>query len=129
MKRVEGKVALPPTAGLAGALTNRRTAHPASEDAVIALIRQLAAEGAAHGIRARRVSPGLIHTAGSRAGLLADGHPVRGLASHTPPGQLSVPGDVVRAAVLLASDEAGYATGARPGVDGGWSAVLPGAST
>ncbi|MEU1348627.1 SDR family oxidoreductase [Streptomyces sp. NPDC005795] len=128
MKRLEGKVVLPPTAGLAGALTNRRTARPASEDAVIALIRQLAAEGAAHGIRARRVSPGLIHTAGSR-GLLADGHPVRGLANHTPPGQLGVPGDVVRAAVLLASDEAAYATGANPGVDGGWSAVLPGAST
>lgn len=37
------------TAGLTGSVTNRRTAHSASKGAVIALTRQLAAEGAPHG--------------------------------------------------------------------------------
>lgn len=47
------------TAGLTGSLTNRRSAHSASKGAVIALTRQLAAEGAPHGIRANCISPGI----------------------------------------------------------------------
>ncbi|MFF9488235.1 SDR family NAD(P)-dependent oxidoreductase [Streptomyces sp. NPDC014676] len=46
------------TAGLTGSLTNPRTAHPATKGAVIALTRQLAAEGAPYGVRANCVSPG-----------------------------------------------------------------------
>jgi NAD(P)-dependent dehydrogenase (short-subunit alcohol dehydrogenase family) len=115
------------TAGLTGSLTNRRTAHSASKGAVIALTRQLAAEGAPHGVRVNCVSPGMIDTEGSRADLLADDHPMRGIARHIPLGRVGVPDDVVRAAVFLASDEAAYITGANLVVDGGWSTVLPGA--
>ncbi|UUU36890.1 SDR family oxidoreductase [Streptomyces sp. CA-210063] len=64
------------TAGLTGSLTNRRTAHSASKGAVISLTRQLAAEGAPHGIRANCVSPGMIDTEGSLGDLLADDHPM-----------------------------------------------------
>lgn len=117
------------TAGLTGSLTNPRTAHSASKGAVIALTRQLAAEGAPYGVRANCVSPGLIDTAGSRANLLADDHPMRGTARHIPLGRLGLPKDVVNAAVFLASDEAAYITGVNLVVDGGWSTVLPGAIT
>jgi NAD(P)-dependent dehydrogenase (short-subunit alcohol dehydrogenase family) len=115
-----------PSAGLTGSPTDPSTAHSASKGAVIALTRQLAAEGAPHGVRVNCVSPGPIDTEGSRADLLADDHPVRGIARHVPPDRLGTPDDVVNAAVFLASDEAAYITGAHLVVDGGWSAVLPG---
>ncbi len=37
------------------------------------------------------------------------------------------PEEVARCALVLASDESSYVTGADLAVDGGWSAVLPGA--
>jgi NAD(P)-dependent dehydrogenase (short-subunit alcohol dehydrogenase family) len=114
------------TAGVAGSLTNPRTAHSAAKGAVIALTRQLAAEGAPHGVRVNCVSPGLIDTEGSRENLLADDHPRRGIACHVPLGRVGSTDDVVNAAVFLTSSEAAYITGAHLVVDGGWSAVLPG---
>lgn len=117
------------TAGLTGSLTNPRTAHSATKGAVIALTRQLAAEGAPYGVRANCVSPGMIDTEGSRINLLADDHPMRAVGRHIPLGRVGLPDDVVNAAVFLSSDEAAYITGANLVVDGGWSTVLPGAPT
>ncbi|MFH8979051.1 SDR family NAD(P)-dependent oxidoreductase [Streptomyces sp. NPDC017890] len=115
------------TAALTGSLTSPRTAHAASKGAVIALTRQLAAEGAPYGVRVNCVSPGTTGTDGSRADPLADDHPMRGIARRIPLGRAGSPDDVVNAAVFLASDEAAYVTGAHLVVDGGWSTVLPGA--
>ncbi|MEU3607056.1 SDR family NAD(P)-dependent oxidoreductase [Streptomyces sp. NPDC035033] len=117
------------TAGLTGSVSNHRTAHSAAKGGVIALTRQLAAEGAAHGIRANCVSPGLINTEGSRGNLLADTHPLRDTARHVPLGRLGLPQDIAAAAVFLASTEAAYISAANLVVDGGWSAVLPGPLT
>jgi NAD(P)-dependent dehydrogenase (short-subunit alcohol dehydrogenase family) len=114
------------TAGMLGSVTNQRVAHTASKGGVIALTRQLAAEGAAHGIRAVCISPGMIATEGSRENLLAPDHPMRKIAGAIPLGRLGTPDDVVAAAVFLASDEASYITGANLVIDGGWSSVLPG---
>ena len=63
------------TAGLTGSLTNTRIAHTASKGAVVAMTRQLAAEGAAHGIRANCISPGMIRTPATEGDPLDDGHP------------------------------------------------------
>jgi len=115
------------TAGMTGSLTNQRTAHSASKGGVIAVTRQLAAEGAAHGIRANAISPGMISTPGAQANILAPEHPMHGIASAIPLGRLGTSDDVVNAAVFLVSDEAAYITGANLVVDGGWSVVLPGA--
>ncbi len=77
LKRSHGStVTVGSTAGLTGSLSNRRTAHSASKGAVIALTRQLAAEGDPFGIRANGVSPDMIDTEGSRGDLLAEGHPL-----------------------------------------------------
>jgi NAD(P)-dependent dehydrogenase (short-subunit alcohol dehydrogenase family) len=115
------------TAGISGSLTNARIAHTATKGGVVAMTRQLAAEGAAHGIRANCVSPGMIRTPATESDLLAQDHPMRDIARHIPLGRVGVPEEVVRCALFLASDEASYVTGANLVVDGGWSAVLPGA--
>jgi meso-butanediol dehydrogenase / (S,S)-butanediol dehydrogenase / diacetyl reductase len=115
------------TAGIAGSMTNQRVAHSASKSGVIGITRQLAAEGAPYGVRANAISPGMIATPGAEENLLAPDHPMHGIAAAIPLGRLGTPQDVVNAAVFLASDEAAYITGANLVVDGGWSAVLPGA--
>ncbi|HUB77096.1 MAG TPA: SDR family NAD(P)-dependent oxidoreductase [Solirubrobacteraceae bacterium] len=115
------------TAGLSGSLTNARAAHTASKGGVIALTRQLAAEGARHGVRANSISPGMIATEGSRENLLRPDHPMHEIAQAIPLGRLGTPEDVIGAAVFLAGAEASYITGANLVIDGGWSVVLPGA--
>jgi NAD(P)-dependent dehydrogenase (short-subunit alcohol dehydrogenase family) len=115
------------TAGMAGSMTNQRTAHTASKGGVIAVTRQLAAEGAPHGIRANVISPGMIATPGAEQNLLAPDHPMRTIAEAIPLGRLGTAADIIPAAVFLCSDEAAYITGANLVVDGGWSVVLPGA--
>ncbi|MCX5059670.1 SDR family oxidoreductase [Streptomyces sp. NBC_00201] len=115
------------TAGISGSLTNTRIAHTATKGGVVAMTRQLAAEGAAHGIRANCISPGMIRTPATEADLLAADHPMRDIGRHIPLGRVGTPEEIARCALFLASDEASYVTGANLVVDGGWSAVLPGA--
>jgi meso-butanediol dehydrogenase/(S,S)-butanediol dehydrogenase/diacetyl reductase len=116
------------TAGITGSLTNTRVAHTAGKGGVIAMTRQPAAEGAAHGIRVNCVSPGMITTPASQSTLLAENHPMRTIVRAIPLGRVGTPQDVARCALFLVSDDAAYVTGANLVVDGGWSAVLPGAS-
>jgi meso-butanediol dehydrogenase / (S,S)-butanediol dehydrogenase / diacetyl reductase len=115
------------TAGLTGSLTNQRIAHTATKGGVVAMTRQLAAEGARHGIRVNCISPGMIRTPATEHDLLAPDHPMRRIARHIPLGRVGTADEVVSCALFLASDEASYVTGANLVVDGGWSMVLPGA--
>lgn len=114
------------TAGVTGSMTNGRLAHTATKGAVVAMTKQLAAEGAPLGIRVNAVSPGMIRTAATEGDLLAPGHPMNGIAGHIPLGRVGTPEEVALCALFLASDEASYVTGANLMIDGGWSAVLPG---
>ncbi len=117
------------TAGLAGSMTNGRVAHSVTKGGVIALTKQLAAEGAPHGIRVNCVSPGMIETPATRADLLAGDHPMRHIADAIPLGRIGRAEEVARCALFLCTGDASYVTGANLVVDGGWSAVLPGAAS
>jgi NAD(P)-dependent dehydrogenase (short-subunit alcohol dehydrogenase family) len=114
------------TAGITGSMTNARVAHTVTKGGVVALTKQLAAEGAPHGIRVNCVSPGMVETPATRGDLLADDHPMRSIARAIPLGRVGRPEEVARCARFLAGDEASYVTGANLVIDGGWSAVLPG---
>ncbi len=114
------------TAGVSGSVTNSRLAHTATKGAIIAMTKQLAAEGAPHGIRVNAVSPGMIRTPATEGDLLAVDHPMHSIATSIPLQRIGAPEEVAACALFLASDEASYVTGANLMVDGGWSAVLPG---
>jgi NAD(P)-dependent dehydrogenase (short-subunit alcohol dehydrogenase family) len=107
-----------------GSLTDTRVAHTATKGGVVAMTEQLAAEGAAHGIRANCTSPGMIRTPATGGDLLTLDHPMRTIARAIPLGRIAAPEEVGRCALFLASDEASSVTGANLVVDGGWSAAL-----
>jgi NAD(P)-dependent dehydrogenase (short-subunit alcohol dehydrogenase family) len=109
-------------AGLVGFRWHGELAHVATKGGVIAMTRQLAAEGAPHGIRVVSISPGGIETPVT-AGMYADPE-IRAaiLASQLVP-RPGRPDDVVGLAVFLASDAAGFITGTNLVVDGGVTAV------
>lgn len=97
-------------------------AHCAGKGGVLAMTRQLAMEGAPHGIRANTISPGFIRTAATARHLEGDpGFEARVLEKNMIK-RLGTPDDVAHCAVWLGSEEAGYVTGADIAIDAGATA-------
>ncbi len=97
-------------------------AHCAGKGGVLAMTRQLAMEGAPHGIRANTISPGFIITAATERHLASDPGLADAVRAKNMLPLLGEPADVAHCAVWLASDEARYVTGADIAVDGGATA-------
>jgi NAD(P)-dependent dehydrogenase (short-subunit alcohol dehydrogenase family) len=97
-------------------------AHCAGKGGVLAMTRQLALEGAPHGIRANTISPGFITTAATTAHLNADAELETKVLAKNMIKRLGQPEDVAWCATWLASDESTYVTGADISVDGGATA-------
>jgi NAD(P)-dependent dehydrogenase (short-subunit alcohol dehydrogenase family) len=97
-------------------------AHTAGKGGVLAMTRQLAMEGAPHGIRANSVSPGFIETAATAAHIAADPDFTQKVLARNMIKRLGQPEDVAHCAVWLASNEARYVTGADIAIDGGATA-------
>ena len=93
--------------------------HCAGKAAVLALTRQLAVEGGP-AIRANTISPGMVVTPATQAAGASVAGPIRdAILARVPMRRLGQPEDIAWCAVFLASDEAGWITGANFPVDGG----------
>jgi NAD(P)-dependent dehydrogenase (short-subunit alcohol dehydrogenase family) len=97
-------------------------AHCAGKGGVLAMTRQLAMEGAPHGIRANTIAPGLIRTAATEAHIAADPAFVQQVLAKSMLKRIGEPEDIAWCAVWLASDEARFVTGADVAVDAGATA-------
>lgn len=106
-------------AGMVGAAVGG-TAHAATKGAIIAMTRQLAVEGAPHGIRVNSISPGVIESPGT-APMLADPAFRDLMVAHNLIKRVGQPEDVVGIALFLAGDDAAYITGTNIVVDGGFA--------
>jgi 3-oxoacyl-[acyl-carrier protein] reductase len=105
------------TSGAAYRGSPRGVHYCASKGGVLSMTRQMALELAPHGIRVNAIAPGLTDTAQPRYGsseeeIEAAGHAI-------PLGRIAQPEDIARAAVFLASVDAGFVTGHTLHVNGG----------
>lgn len=94
-------------------------AYTASKGAIESMTRAMAVELSPHGIRVNAIAPGFIATDMSAKALDSDPQRKQKVLSRTPAGYLGEPADIGACALFLASDAAGYITGAVVPVDGG----------
>jgi NAD(P)-dependent dehydrogenase (short-subunit alcohol dehydrogenase family) len=113
-------IVLASMAGLVG--TPSGVAYCMSKGAVVQLTRALAAQLARHTITVNAICPGYIRTAMTRD-LLGDTAMLDSVTAKTPLPRLGETEDVAGCAFFLASEDAGYVTGAAIPVDGGYTAV------
>jgi NAD(P)-dependent dehydrogenase (short-subunit alcohol dehydrogenase family) len=92
--------------------------HVAAKGGVVSMTRQLAMEGAPHGIRANSIAPGLVVSASTRH-LIEVPEIAEDLRQGNMLGRLGAPADIAWAAVYLASDESSWVTASDIRVDGG----------
>ena len=92
-------------------------AYSAAKAGVIGLTKALAQELGPSGVTVNCLAPGVIDTQMNCALSAGDLHT---LAEETPVGHLGTAEDVARAALFLASPQAGFITGQVLGVDGGF---------
>jgi glucose 1-dehydrogenase len=97
--------------------------YSASKAAVVMLIKQMALEWAADGIRCNSVSPGATVT-GMTAKTLGDPERRAQRGSQIPLGRVGMPEDLARTIYFLLSPEASFITGVDIAVDGGLGVSL-----
>jgi 3-oxoacyl-[acyl-carrier protein] reductase len=106
---------------IVGATGNAGQANYAAAKAGLAgMTKSLAQEVASRGITVNIVAPGFVRT--PMTDVLADAQKAK-LAEAIPLGRLGQPADIAAAVVYLASDEAGWVTGATLHVNGGMAMI------
>jgi Enoyl-(Acyl carrier protein) reductase len=91
--------------------------YVASKGGVLSLTRAMALELAPHRIRVNAIAPGLTDTAQPRYG--SSEAEIAEMARAIPLGRMAQPDEIARAAVFLASENAGFVTGQTLHVNGG----------
>jgi NAD(P)-dependent dehydrogenase (short-subunit alcohol dehydrogenase family) len=105
------------TSGAAFRGSPRGVHYCASKGGIVSMTRQMALELAPHRIRVNAIAPGLTDTAQPRDGMSEEEIAAGGRA--IPLGRIADPEEIARAAVFLASDNAGFITGQCLHVNGG----------
>ncbi len=105
------------TSGAAFRGSPRGVHYCASKGGVLSMTRQMALELAPYRIRVNAIAPGLTDTAQPRYGSSEEEIAAAGRA--LPLGRIAEPEEIARAAVFLASDDAGFITGQCLHVNGG----------
>ena len=122
MPRGSSIVAIASMSGLIA--TDGEPAYCASKAGVIGLVRALAVDHAADGIRVNAVCPGVIDTPMNDELWRTRGERFRDqVASKHPLGRFGQAAEVANVALFLASPESSFVTGATWTVDGGYSAA------
>lgn len=114
-------VAIASVSGLRSA--PRHGPYGAAKAGLMSLVRTLAVELGANGVRVNAVAPGAVLTP-RVAAMMSDERRVESAAS-IPLGRLATPDDIARAVAFLSSDLASYITGQTLAVDGGATAQFP----
>jgi gluconate 5-dehydrogenase len=96
-------------------------AYAAAKSAMMGMIRTMATELSAHGVRVNAIAPGWIDTAMSRKAFEGDPGRKNKIVSRTPMARLGEPSDVGWAAVYLTAPASKFITGCILPVDGGVS--------
>ncbi len=105
------------TSGAAFRSSPRGAHYVASKGGLVSLTRAMALELAPHKIRVNAIAPGLTDTAQPRHG--GSEEELALSARAIPLGRMAQPREIARAAVFLASDDAGFVTGQTLHVNGG----------
>lgn len=105
------------TSGAAFRSSPRGVHYVASKGGVVSMTRALALELAPYRIRVNAIAPGLTDTAQPRYGMSEA--ELAAAARAVPLGRMALPQEIARAAVFLASDDAGFVTGQTLHVNGG----------
>lgn len=101
-----------------------RFAYGASKAAVLGMTMSVARDFASTGVRCNAISPGTVQTPSLNERMAATGDPEKARTAFVARqlmGRLGSPDEIAAVAVLLASDEARFMTGANLVIDGGMS--------
>ncbi|MDQ6433252.1 SDR family NAD(P)-dependent oxidoreductase [Mesorhizobium sp. LHD-90] len=93
-------------------------AYAATKGGIVSMTRGMARSLAKQKITVNAVSPGAADTAMMRSGM--DEAALAGVTAQIPLGYMAHPSELAGAVLFLASDHAGYITGATINVSGGW---------
>ena len=99
------------------------SAYSTTKAALAGMSRAMAVEYAAFKVRVNYLCPGYAETAMTDR-ILRNEAVRKGLIDRTPLGRFASPGDIAKAALFLASDEAAFITGEGLTIDGGMSVSL-----
>jgi len=93
--------------------------YTGTKGAIDAITGVLAKELGARRIRVNALNPGIVETEGTHAAGFIGSEFETGAVAQTPLGRVGQPKDIATAALFLASDDSGWATGERIVVSGG----------